>query len=588
MPADDDNADLDSERARLIGSIYEVVLRPEHFDSFMGDWSDFVDRAARRLGELKVSDGPSARQLEDPVIEAHFRRAFALFERMGRGETVVPHPGADHEALVRMGRGGVILDHQPEASRLFGSPVTLSRIRDALDPDSAHRLGVFLAALDRSPASGRFAVLSLDETPASAREPLPGGGLLALVTTRDPVGDGFVAEMRTLGIGWTTALSGILAESFRLTPREVELVRELTRGGDLSAVSLRSGRSLNTLRAQLKSIFAKTRTAGQPELMRLIAALVLHGPEHEERADPSGRVGEEIAIDVGDGRIMPVVVLGPAQGLPVVFIHGMLEGLGSLAHVEAALHHEGLRLYAPMRPNFGSGYADPRIRESMDIFARDLGLMLETLNLPRVVLIGHMAGAVAAFAAAARLGQAVAGIANVSGCVPIISIEQFATMTPRQRAMAYTARFAPALLPAVLRAGIAQIDSSSAANFMIPLYPAGTRDRALVERPDIGTALINGYRFTVAQGQRAFHADAWHVTRDWSALVAGSDCPVLLLHGGQDPVVSLRSVRDFARERNRVRLREFPEEGQLILYAKPQPAMAEIAAFVRSCLAPAA
>ena len=44
---------LDTDRARLIGSIYEVVLRPEHFDSFMSDWGDYVDQAARRLGEVR-------------------------------------------------------------------------------------------------------------------------------------------------------------------------------------------------------------------------------------------------------------------------------------------------------------------------------------------------------------------------------------------------------------------------------------------------------------------------------------------------------------------------------------------------------
>lgn len=37
---DQDRQPLDNERARIIDSIYEVVLRPEHCESFM------VDRAA--------------------------------------------------------------------------------------------------------------------------------------------------------------------------------------------------------------------------------------------------------------------------------------------------------------------------------------------------------------------------------------------------------------------------------------------------------------------------------------------------------------------------------------------------------------
>lgn len=576
---------LDAERARLIGSIYEVVLHPEHFDSFMADWSEFVDHAARRLGELQVGDGPSARQLEDPVIEAHFRRAFALFERMGRGEPVVPTGADGRGALARLGRGGVVLEARPEATALFGPTLGPAAIRDALEPDSAARFTAFMAAFERAPSSGRFAVLSLAEPPESAA--LPGGGLVALVTTRDESGEGFVAELRAMNIGWSPALSAILAESFRLTPREVDLVREMTRGGDLAAVALRTGRSLNTVRAQLKSVFAKTRTGAQPELMRLVAALMLNGPEAEARPDPGPQSGQEILVDVGDGRMMPVLALGPEDGVPVVFVHGMLEGLASLGGLGPALVRAGVRIYAPQRANFGTSYADPRIREAPSLFARDLGTVLAALNLSRVVVLGHMAGMIYAYAAAERLGRTVAGLIGVAGCVPITSIEQFATMTPRQRAVAYTARFAPALLPAVLRAGIAQIDSRNVENFMTPLYPPGARDREIVERPGVSDRVIGGYRYTVAQGQKAFQIDAWHVTRNWSALVSGSDCPIHLIHGALDPVVSLRSLRDFAGVRPRAQVVEIEGEGQLLLYSQPERVLREVAGFARRCLATA-
>ncbi|WP_370207874.1 alpha/beta fold hydrolase [Pararhodobacter marinus] len=586
MRGDPESDALDAERARLIGSIYEVVLRPEHYDAFMEDWSDFVDQAARRLGELRISDTSSTRQLEDPVIEAHFRRAFALFERMGRGETIVPGASAADPPLVRIAREGTVSFAGPEAAEIFGSPVTLDAIRDALEPDSAARLKGFLSAFSRAPSSGRFAVLSLAESGSEATASLPGGGLVSITSLRDPEGDGFVTELRTMNVGWTPALARVLVESFRLTPREVDLVHELTRGGDLPAVSQRTGRSLNTLRAQLKSVFSKTRTGSQPELMRLVGAVMLHGPDHENQVDtPAGDGGgDERLIELGEGRKMPVMVLGPEDGLPVVFVHGMLEGLGCLRHVEPALYQAGIRLYAPMRANFGNSYVDPRVHDAPDLFARDLARVLQVLDLPRVVVLGHMAGAIYAYAAAARLGASVAGIAGVAACVPIVSIEQFATMTPRQRAVAYTARFAPALLPAVLRAGMAQIDSSSPQRFMTPLYSRGSRDREVIERSHIGQSILEGYRYTVAQGQKAFQIDAWHVTRDWSALVVGSDCPVLLIHGVMDPVVSFDSVRVFAQRYGRMHLEEIDHEGQLLLYSQPEKVVARIAAFARKCL----
>lgn len=568
---------LDPERARLIGSIYEAVLRPESFDQFMEDWSAYVDRAARQLGEGAATEGDAAQAVTDPLIEVHFRRAMALFERMGRGEAA---PGEGTPGVIlRLRRGGQV---QVLGEGPFGPSPSLTTIREALEPDSTARLDAFLSAFERAPASGRFAVLSL----AAGAPGAPGGGLVSVVSMRDPDGDGFVVEMRVLAIGWSPALSAILADSFRLTPRETELVRELTQGGDLQAVAARAGRSLNTLKAQLKSVFAKTRTASQSELMRLVAVLVLHGPEGAPGAEVAQQAPHEIRVDLGDGRMMPVHLFGPADGLPVVFVHGMLEGLGVTGRLGPGLAAAGLRLIVPVRANFGPAAPDPRIREAPEQFARDLGVVLDALGIERAVLLGHMAGALYAYVAAARLGARVPGIVTVAGCVPVRSVEQFATMTARQRAVAYTARLAPALLPTILRAGMAQIDSAEVNGFMTSLYAPGSPDRAMVENPATAAAIIDGYRFTVAQGLQAFRVDAWHVTRDWSACIAQSDCPVLLLHGARDSVMTIDSIRAFAAGNARFSLIEEPDQGQLLFYARPECVLAQVARFARERLAP--
>ncbi|WP_323036632.1 alpha/beta fold hydrolase [Pararhodobacter sp.] len=578
------NTDTDLERARLIGSIYETVLNPEHFDVFMHDWSSYVDQAARRLGELQVGAGNAGRLVNDPIVEAHFQRAFSLFERMGRGEDS-PDPGFEGRVpLVRLGRRGVITDLTAEAEALFGAAPSLASIYDALDRDSATRLSAFLTTFERAPASGRFVVLSLAPTADTMPLDMPGGGLIAAVTCRASGGDGFVAELRPLAIGWSTGLAGVLSDSFNLTPREVELVHELSQGGDLAAIAERVDRSLNTLRAQLKSVFAKTRTGSQSELMRLVAVLVLHGPTTEAPVDPGLSTTREHRIDLGNGQFLPIHTLGPEDGLPVIFLHGMLEGLGVLQRIGSALEAENLRLVAPVRRNYGQSIHDPRIKEAPEIFAHDLAVILQKLGIEQCVVVGHMAGGIYAFAAAAHLPDKVVGVFNVSGCVPIKTIEQFSSMTPRQRAVAYTARFAPALLPAVLRAGIARIDSTDVKRFMVPLYPEGTRDRATVENPRIAAALIDGYRFTVAQGIVAFQVDSWHVTRNWGDLVAGCTCPVSLIHGQLDPVVTIGSVRDFARSNPRVTLNEIPREGQLVFHARPDMVIKCLARFARTCL----
>jgi len=570
---------IDAERLRLIDSIYEAVLRPEHYDSFMADWAAHLDRAAARLGELRIGSGPESRTLDDPLIAAHFRRAFEMLERMGRGPAAA---GAQRltdtsaQPSVVLGADGALRHAAPDAATILGpqaeDPAVLDR---ALAPDSALRLRAMLAGMRRAPVVGQLAVLTLAEPEAG------GPGLLVARTRRDARG-GVELAVSPLVLRWSAAVAAALAGSFRLTPRELELVRDLAEGLDLATMAAAGGRSLNTLRAQLKSVFHKTRTGSQADLLRLVAALILYSPEPGDPvpAEPATDWGRQRSIPGHDGQPVPVHLIGPEDGRPVMFVHGMLDGVAVTRRIGRALAEAGLRLIAPVRRNFGQAPPDPRVREAPEVFARDAEAVLAALGPGRVVLLGHMAGAVPAFAAAARLGARAAGLVNVSGGVPIRSVRQFALMSPRQRAVAYTARFAPALLPAILRAGIAQIDGQDAAAFMAALYPEGSRDREVVADPEIAAAIIEGYRFSVAQGEQAFRIDSWHVTRDWSELADRCPCPVRLIHGADDRVVHPRSVQDFAQEpdrRGRVTLDLVEGKGQLLFYVDPGRVLGAVA-----------
>jgi DNA-binding CsgD family transcriptional regulator len=67
-----------------------------------------------------------------------------------------------------------------------------------------------------------------------------------------------------------------LVDALGLSPAEARLVRELCSGGTLGSVAQRVGISLNTAKTQLASVFSKTGTVRQSELMALISALPGH------------------------------------------------------------------------------------------------------------------------------------------------------------------------------------------------------------------------------------------------------------------------------------------------------------------------
>jgi len=125
---------------------------------------------------------------------------------------------------------------------------------------------------------------------------------------------------------------------------------------------------------------------------------------------------------------------------------------------------------------------------------------------------------------------------------------------------------------------MAQLDSSGPYNVMLDMYPKGTKDREAIEEPDIKEVVADGYRFTTAQGYKGFEADAYQVVRNWSDLVAGTTHPVLLIHGAHDNVVPIDTVQQFAQREN-FDFEALPDDGQLILYSRPDVVLSKIAKF---------
>jgi DNA-binding CsgD family transcriptional regulator len=65
----------------------------------------------------------------------------------------------------------------------------------------------------------------------------------------------------------------LLAELFRITPAEARVVMLLLAGMETNEIAAHTGTTQNTVRFQLKSIYRKTGTSGQNQLIRLVSLL---------------------------------------------------------------------------------------------------------------------------------------------------------------------------------------------------------------------------------------------------------------------------------------------------------------------------
>lgn len=545
----------DEAKTSLIQTIYEVAVDPNVYDKLVDLWGR----------HLLITLGEDMQTPQDlsPEVAQHLLRAFEILNRLGRQEQAqAPVPPKSERAELRISHRGKILEASPLAAEILGATPRGSVFDLALSPESAARLRQEIGSKTRATADDAATSEIYVFFAEGDKHPYP---MVRELPSESGNGQDFI--LAGLHNKWTEAHDQILRQMFGLTDAESRVARELLTGATLPEIAVITGRSVDTLRTQLKSIRRKTYTSNQQQLVRIMTGLEALIKTGGNAADTGATTDHSFTLP--DGRKMTYRCFGPEQGLPCLFIHNMLNGPNFPHNLLQEIHRLGLRLICPIRPGFGSSDPDPVTKrhpgEAPDRFCADMIPFLKHLGHQRLVAIGHMSGAVFAFRLAQLHPDLITGVFNISGAVPITDMSQIRAMHYRQQIMALTARFTPRMLPTLLRAGIAQIDSGGIEAFLNALYRQGTPDRTIAERPEHRDILFTGFRQVVQQGHWSFAIDSHHVVRDWSRYCAFVPQPVTLVHGAADPVVTKDSVRTFAA-RMGFQLHSYSKVGQLVLY----------------------
>jgi pimeloyl-ACP methyl ester carboxylesterase len=551
-------------REQVIAAIYDAALKPGTYDAFMDHWADTLGEALQSLESLHHAEETAGHLHDDPELEAHFERAFEILERFGRQpETAASaEPVRDNPVFaLRLNARGKILASSERARKALGPNAELHHLLRHLNSQSVTQLKTMLANLGQHPTFEAGVILSSD---------LDTAYLLARADVIDPKSaeGGPTLTIEALDIPWSASIAATLATSFGFSKAEMAVIREMTRGHAAKAIADNLGKSEHTVRNHIKSVLSKSGATGQVDLMRLVS--ILSGSDTVKRtgaaaSKPANAPREEL-LTCASGKTMQVVYFGRDGGFPVLFFHGMLDGVAALRTNERLIHSSGLRFIAPLRPGFGHSKASETPARALPDFLRNVTELLDSQGIKQVIVIGHMAGAFYAHALARHLPSRIAAVFNIAGGVPIRRLSQFSHMARRQRTVAYTARFAERLLPTILRAGISQIDNKQISDFMNALFTPGSHDNELIKKLGISETMRQDYRRSVLQGHSGFQADSHYIVRDWSKHVAPKSVPCTLYHGALDPVVSPQSIQAFAGEYPNVQLNFYPDKGQLILY----------------------
>lgn len=576
----DANQTASNSRDRLIEAIYSIVLEPHRYPEFMSMWEEHIesvtaDNQAAGEGEsLNLSSGYSS-------INRHLEIATALIGDLKRDGNP-----KDLAMLLNSRRHLCCLLVSGDSQMVWQNAKAIDQLQIRKKTALADLYFSQASETSLNAAAGRLA----DAEPYSflgivvlkgAREETI---VCAAISVRESSGEALLllSEVDRL---WRREFSDFLRDSFRLTDAEIEIVRQLVSGLTLNDIAEQNSKSLNTVRTQLKTIQKKTGAKSQVEIVRLVSGLfsVIDAPISAEGINIY-RDGPQV-FTTSEGWSCPVHIQGPKDGTPVLFLHGMLDGCGFTGEFIDQLDRHRMRLIAPERPYFGD--ADPDhgdIATAPQRLAQTLEQLLDRFNMRSAVVLGHMAGAVYAFAAHHYLSDRIAGICNVSGGVPIESIAQIRSMNTRQRVVAMTAKFTPSLLPFIVKTGIRQLDMGGEEAFLSALYSSSLIDYETAKLPEVYNIIIGGYHFSIRQGHKAFQTDSYHVVRNWSEYIKSCDVPVRLVHGRYDPVVDIETVRGLAAKRPNFEMVSDDNAGQLIIHQNPGLVISTLRGLIDECL----
>lgn len=559
-------------RDEVIDRLYEVAIDPARYEELLDRWEHMI-RPARLQGRGDLQ------AVVDEDFAPHFERADKFLDRMAEGAAQnaqsSPLAHIDKSAAFLVGRELRVVDVNKAGAAVLGIAKGSKLSALAIEDADLHQLEKQICALltgnsdqsavfrARSVRTERLVVIQLRVLRWSDMPPL----VLAV----------------TSEIQWPEGFSAVLRSAFGLTNAEADVVRALTQCHTLREISDARGRSVDTVRAQLRSVFAKTETGSQTELVRLVLSMmdITAYTEGAAATSPRASVGSGTleprtfhALTLPDGRLMEYLVLGDPAGRPCLYLpldYGLVRWPAS-AEAEAARH--GIRIIVGIRPGYGNSSPLQRGSDYSRIIANDHLMLLDHLGVKKCPVIS-LGGD---FHFSAHLfdrdpGRFTAMIA-CAGVLPLDRPEQYERMDKWHRFILAGARYTPHLLPFMVKAGFYLARKLGKAGFIHAVYGNSDADVKTFENPEVFEAMTCGSEVALSDDHSAHRAFSNEVitqeTVDWSGYVRAMEgrVPVHFLNGLHDPQVPPETLREHQRDYPWIEFAEYDDAGQLIFFLK--------------------
>jgi len=215
-----------------------------------------------------------------------------------------------------------------------------------------------------------------------------------------------------------------IQQDFQLTNAQAKLVALLANGcHNLNDIAEKLGVSIHTVRAQIKTIFDKTSTSCQVELVKKILtspSAILGQPQLPLPFIPLGETAlppPQGSIALFDGRRLGYVEYGNPDGEPVIFCHPLIHPDKQMFHEPQLQDLVKYRIISPKRPGFLDS-TPTKGNYSLQDHAKDIIQLVDHLGIDMFKVIASSNGTPYATALAHDYPERVSQLLLISPVVP--------------------------------------------------------------------------------------------------------------------------------------------------------------------------
>lgn len=381
-----------------------------------------------------------------------------------------------------------------------------------------------------------------------------------------------MARLTSINLRWSADIAAQFQSSFQLTPIELRITQAIVASQSLRDLASERGRSLGTLRNQLKHLLAKLELSSQTELVCLYSGYVqltmssdTSTLEHNFRQTPWRRqstfVRNEFVLDYSE--------VGPKTGRPILFFHPVLLGNSVCETIRQEINNRHIRLIMPWRPGFGMTSLTSNSKESPKDFAAHCIALLNHLGINKVQLLAENTGTISAMYFAANAPERTSALTAMSPILPL-KRAYFKSMSKQQRSLYYIAQHAPKLMPLIIRSIVAKCDTGFDEEWVLNHFKDFPLDLKTMARPDIKALARETYAISYMNGIQGSVRDFNATGQQWQAVFDAFKGDVSFIVGQHTGQFNPETLRNFACEKQNIHVHAIEGAACFVMHQKPK------------------